>query len=61
MVRPSDALTLPEAARIAGLSPVTLRVQIFKGRLQAVKRGRDWYVTRKELERYMADVAREQP
>jgi hypothetical protein len=54
----SDLLTLPEAAAIAGLSPVTLRVQVFNGRLAARKIGRDWVVTRRELERYMAEVSR---
>jgi hypothetical protein len=58
VTKPSDLLTLPEAAKIAGLRPVTLRVQVFNGRLKAEKRGRDWWVTRKELERYMAEQQR---
>ncbi len=59
MTKPSDLLTLAEAAELAGLSPDTLRVQANRGRLKAVKRGRDWWVARKELARYMNDVARE--
>lgn len=58
MERPSDLLTLREAADLAGLSPTTLRVQIRNRKLQASKRGRDWWVTRKELERYMEKIAR---
>ncbi len=59
MPKPSDLLTLPEAAKLAGLAAVTLRVQVHNGRLKAVKRGRDWWVTRRELERYMAEHQRE--
>lgn len=54
-----DLLTLPEAAVIAGLSPVTLRVQIRNQRLDAVKRGRDWMVTRKALTDYLKNVSRQ--
>ncbi|MHB8397814.1 MAG: helix-turn-helix domain-containing protein [Candidatus Limnocylindrales bacterium] len=48
----SGSLTLPEAATILGLSPATLRSQIRYGRLRARKLGRDWIVTRSEIERY---------
>lgn len=51
-------MTLPEAAELIGLSPTTLRVQIRNGRLQAVKRGRDWMVTRKAIAEYREKVAR---
>ena len=45
-------MTLKEAAAILGVTPDTLRQQIAAGRLKAVKRGRDWWVTKGEVERY---------
>ena len=45
-------MTLTEAARVLGLKPDTLRSQIRHGALKATKRGRDWHVTSKEVERY---------
>ena len=46
------AMTLPEAAQSLGLSPATLRQQIANGKLRAVKVGRDWTVSPREVERY---------
>ncbi len=51
-------MTLNEAARLLGLSPDTLRVQIRNGRLKATKRGRDWWVTKGEVERYERESKR---
>lgn len=48
-------MTLIEAAAALGLSRETLRVQIRKGKLRAEKRGRDWFVTAREVERYRRD------
>jgi excisionase family DNA binding protein len=48
-------MTLPEAAAILGVQPATLRQQIAHGKLRAVKRGRDWWVTSAEVERYRRD------
>lgn len=45
-------VTIREAAEKLGLSPTTLRVQILKGKLKAEKRGRDWWITPREVERY---------
>jgi excisionase family DNA binding protein len=45
-------LTLTEAAALLGLSPITLRVQIRNGKMRASKKGRDWFVTPREVERY---------
>jgi len=45
-------LTLPEAAAALGLAASTLRHQIRKGKLDARKIARDWYVTPEEVERY---------
>lgn len=48
-------LTLTEAAARLGLSPVTLRVQLGKGKLKGRKVGRDWTVSEREVERYRAE------
>lgn len=45
-------MTLTEAATILGLSPDTLRQQVHNGKLRAVKQGRDWSVTPREVARY---------
>ena len=50
-------LTIIEAAKMLRLSPGTLRVQAHKGRLRAMKRGRDWLVTGIEVERYRMESA----
>ncbi len=48
-----EMLTLAEAADAAGLAAAPLRVQLHHGRLQGVKRGRDWYVSRAALYTYL--------
>lgn len=50
---PGTYLTIPEAAAEAGLSPVTLRLQISNGRLKAEKRGLAWFVSRAALFNYL--------
>lgn len=47
--------TLPEAARLLGLAPATLRSQIRFGRIKGRKVSRDWYFTAEEIERYRAE------
>lgn len=51
-------IPLSEAAQRLGLSASTLRHQIRNGRLRAVKVGRDWTVTEREIERYRSEVRR---
>ena len=51
-------MTLTEAAAVLGVSTANLRQQIAKGKLKAVKRGRDWWVTPKEVERYARENRR---
>ena len=46
--------SLAEAARDFGLSASTLRNQAVKGRLGAVKIGRNWCTTREWMEEYLA-------
>jgi excisionase family DNA binding protein len=45
-------MTLLEAAALLGVTAATLRQQIANGKLRASKRGRDWWVTTREVERY---------
>jgi excisionase family DNA binding protein len=53
-------MTLTEAAATLGVTAATLRQQIAHGKLRAVKRGRDWWVARREVERYRAESRRAQ-
>lgn len=50
--------SIPEAARILGLAPSTLRHQIKNGKLRARQVSRDWYVTTEEVERYRRENQR---
>ena len=45
-------MTLKEAAEYLGVTPDNLRGAIHRGSLKATKQGRDWFVTRGEVERY---------
>lgn len=54
----SSRMTLIEAAARLGVTPDTLRQQVANGKLRAVKRGRDWYVTAREVERYRRESRR---
>lgn len=58
-IDPRERYTLFEAGFLIGRSPTTLRNQIYRGSLTARKRGRDWIVTGRELERYCRDHRRE--
>jgi len=53
LASPAQYLTLAEAAAESGLAAATLRSQISKGRLAAVKRGRDWLVSTAALFTYL--------
>jgi excisionase family DNA binding protein len=50
--------SLPEAAKLLGLAPATLRQQIRNGKMRATKLSRDWYITAEEIERYRAEHRR---
>ena len=50
-------MTLAEAADRLGVAASTLRHQIANGSLRAKKRGRDWWVTKGEVERYARENA----
>lgn len=51
-------MTLTQAAAILGVTAATLRQQIANGKFRAVKRGRDWWVTKGEVERYQKENRR---
>ena len=57
LVSPAEYLTLAEASRESGLEASTLRRQIHKGKVRAVKRGHDWLVTRAALWTYLENRA----
>ena len=44
--------SLPQAARLLGLAPSTLRHQVKNGKLRATKVARDSFITDGEVERY---------
>ena len=50
--------SLPEAAKLLGLAPSTLRHQVKNGKLRGRKISRDWYVTAEEVERYRREHRR---
>ena len=52
-------MTLTEAAELLGLAPSTLRHQIANGSFKAEKRGRDWWVSTREVYRYRKESRRE--
>lgn len=47
---------LAEAAELLGVDHSTLRAQIHRARLRALKVGRDWLVTGEEVDRYRREV-----
>lgn len=51
-------MTLIEAADLLGTTPDNLRGAIRRGALQATKHGRDWWVDRKEVDRYARENRR---
>ena len=51
-------MTVKQAAAALGLSPKTLQNQIHNGKLRAVKRGRDWWLTPREVARYAEEHRR---
>lgn len=51
-------MTLLDAAELLGVTAATLRQQIANGKLRATKRGRDWFVTAREVERYRQESRR---
>ena len=52
-------LTVPEMAGLLGVKDSTVRAQIHRGRLKALKVGRDWLIETNEAERYRKENARQ--
>jgi len=50
-------LSLAAAAARIGRSPKTLQAQISNGKLQAVKRGRGYFIAEREIVRYLAELS----
>ena len=48
-------MTLREAAELLGITPDSLRQAIARGTLKASKRGRDWWVTEKQLKQWKGE------
>lgn len=47
-----DYRTVAEAAEMIGVDPSVVRRQIKAGKIEAIRRGRDWFIPRVEAERY---------
>lgn len=45
-------LTVPQAAALLGLKPRSVRMFIERGMIKGEKRGRDWFITQEEVDRY---------
>lgn len=45
-------LTVPQAAALLGLQPRSVRMFIERGMIKGEKRGRDWFITQEEVDRY---------
>lgn len=48
-------LTLAEAAKLLNVQLATLRAQVYRRKLRALKLGRDWLVEQAEVARYHAE------
>lgn len=55
-IEEQDVLTLSEASRMTSFSQEYLSLLARSGRLAAFKEGRNWLVSRRELERYLVEV-----
>ncbi len=49
-----DTLTTPEARQLSGLSKVQLARLCRESKIDCIKRGRDWFISRRSLVNYMA-------
>jgi excisionase family DNA binding protein len=52
-------MTVTEAAKVLGLNPATLRLQLKLRKMRGHKMGRTWYVTAAEVERYARENQRQ--
>jgi excisionase family DNA binding protein len=52
-------VSLSTASRELGVAHDTLRAQVHRGKLAATKIGRDWLVSREEVDRYRRESKRQ--
>ena len=52
----SSMLTTPEASHVSGLGKAQLARLCQAGRLDCVRRGRDWFISLESLRQYMAEL-----
>ena len=50
-------LTVPQAALLLKLAPRSVRMFIERGMIKGEKRGRDWFITQDEVDRYTVSAA----
>jgi excisionase family DNA binding protein len=55
---PTEWITTAEAAELTGYASAYFRQLIKRGRLQAQKRGRDWFLDRAEVLAYAEEMER---
>ncbi|MBA7683261.1 hypothetical protein ES703_91623 [subsurface metagenome] len=53
-----EFIDLKKASQLAGIAPVTLRTQVEKGRLWAIRLGGQWVTTRERLQQYLDSRAK---
>lgn len=53
-----EFVDLRTASKLAAIAPVTLRTQVEKGRLWAIRLGGQWVTTRERLQQYLDSRAR---
>ncbi|HEY4689648.1 MAG TPA: helix-turn-helix domain-containing protein [Anaerolineae bacterium] len=49
-------MTVPEAARLSRYTAYHIRYLLNSGKLRGEKKGRDWWVDRQDLARYLAEM-----
>jgi len=54
-------ITTKEAAELIGITPNSVQVAILRGKLPAVKHGRDWLIQRVDAEDYAASERKPGP
>ncbi len=57
----NELITLPEAAKLSGLSPNHLRRLVSEGEIWGEKLGRDWFTTEQAVKEYIARERRPGP
>jgi len=55
---PIEWITVPEAAELTGYADAYIRQLIGRGRLQAKKRGRDWFLNKADILAYAEEMNR---